>query len=680
MATTTEVYKCPKCGSSHDLFVVQATVIGRMRLEPDGSGFEISGSTEDEVVYCDTCNFRGSLGEFYNEEKERPKTPMMAPVEVPDVEQALTRRSKCKDCKKPILRKRPRVIIVDQQWGDKSFLCEDCGASHLNTIRGGLEAFITELNEIYPKGSVTSHSSLREPLLGYDIELDKSGRAKCGTCGKKLRIGSKRFVVKNFKRAWIQHTYFCKACALKRLNRELHHVLEQMDDLDALATRLTPMLAPASVSPRTKYVVDEFREALIDRRREVKTGKGSPSRSDLGVLTEVKYLIEAIDKAEKETADQNYTKSDILEAGFLSGRFSDWCNEQIKLIEDYMAKAEAYQERMGYLPRPDDYWVARRGTLLDFRRLFVSILSGKFKEIDILRPKTPMLAPSDFDVRLSDPDVQAYIENVVDTYFEVFNRPRETPEEHRAYSIWILGSEKERERLQKTALIKFGEGLYGEFDAYLRDVIEFRINRRRAQSRTEKGPGTTSFRIPQTPMLAPVFQTFLEPTIGYTDSSKEFIEKHIGEIGRVDQVVLKVQPSHKQVVIMGELGEIIVNGFEWGYSGQGPRGLVWLLEEVLAWKLPKDSNVLTLDREAGHVFTKKPQTPMLAPQKGRWWEEGGGKVKIFCPTCGKDAWVRNSWRTFTCYQCYTLIERDTYRPPLHEKISRNPLDFVDNRI
>ena len=47
-------YACPKCGNKEKLFVIQATVIGKMPLTDDG--FElINGDTTDEIVECKNC-------------------------------------------------------------------------------------------------------------------------------------------------------------------------------------------------------------------------------------------------------------------------------------------------------------------------------------------------------------------------------------------------------------------------------------------------------------------------------------------------------------------------------------------------------------------------------------------------------------------------------------------------
>lgn len=55
-------YMCPKCGECERLFVVRATVIGDMPIADDG--FEITGSTEDEVILCKECTYEADIGTF----------------------------------------------------------------------------------------------------------------------------------------------------------------------------------------------------------------------------------------------------------------------------------------------------------------------------------------------------------------------------------------------------------------------------------------------------------------------------------------------------------------------------------------------------------------------------------------------------------------------------------------
>lgn len=59
--------ECPACGGS--LSVVQLSWVGRMPLEEDGFSFvdaDSGSATDDEVVKCDKCGKKFSLGDLMN--------------------------------------------------------------------------------------------------------------------------------------------------------------------------------------------------------------------------------------------------------------------------------------------------------------------------------------------------------------------------------------------------------------------------------------------------------------------------------------------------------------------------------------------------------------------------------------------------------------------------------------
>ena len=81
-------------------------------------------------------------------------------------------------------------------------------------------------------------------------------------------------------------------------------------------------------------------------------------------------------------------------------------------------------------------------------------------------------------------------------------------------------------------------------------------------------------------------KTYRQERCGITFESKRFVEKYLEKVGKVESVVTGLDtdvPSLNVTIINGERGKIIVDGFNWGYGGEGPRGLFWLLTEKLGW-------------------------------------------------------------------------------------------------
>ena len=74
----------------------------------------------------------------------------------------------------------------------------------------------------------------------------------------------------------------------------------------------------------------------------------------------------------------------------------------------------------------------------------------------------------------------------------------------------------------------------------------------------------------------------IQEPCGITDQSKQFFLDHKEEIGHVEAVSCFGVPvdGEYNVIIEGVKGQIRVDGFSWGYMGEGPRGLRWLLEET----------------------------------------------------------------------------------------------------
>lgn len=73
----------------------------------------------------------------------------------------------------------------------------------------------------------------------------------------------------------------------------------------------------------------------------------------------------------------------------------------------------------------------------------------------------------------------------------------------------------------------------------------------------------------------------LERYGGVTEHSKAYFQEHKDEIGDLLGVVcLKTGDCEWRTYVIGYLGYIQMDGFSFGYYGEGSRGLEWLLEQV----------------------------------------------------------------------------------------------------
>jgi hypothetical protein len=89
---------------------------------------------------------------------------------------------------------------------------------------------------------------------------------------------------------------------------------------------------------------------------------------------------------------------------------------------------------------------------------------------------------------------------------------------------------------------------------------------------------------------------------GSTRGSLEAMKKHLHKVGKVKYVKGYVyigiyDTTHIGVVVRGDKGYIRFGGFNWGYSGQGPRGLADLLKAVGVQGV--DPTTLILGENAG---------------------------------------------------------------------------------
>jgi len=86
-------------------------------------------------------------------------------------------------------------------------------------------------------------------------------------------------------------------------------------------------------------------------------------------------------------------------------------------------------------------------------------------------------------------------------------------------------------------------------------------------------------------------KVFRQERAGITELSKRYVNEHLAEIGEVEQVKIYVDEQGDYITeIVGSEGVIIVDGFSWGYGGEGPHGLLWLLRD----KLGGDVSIATI--------------------------------------------------------------------------------------
>lgn len=74
---------------------------------------------------------------------------------------------------------------------------------------------------------------------------------------------------------------------------------------------------------------------------------------------------------------------------------------------------------------------------------------------------------------------------------------------------------------------------------------------------------------------------YLEQYGGVTEHSKRYYEEHKDEVGELlGVVILKTGDCEWRTYVIGSLGYIQMDGFSFGYNGEGSRGLAWLIERV----------------------------------------------------------------------------------------------------
>lgn len=74
--------------------------------------------------------------------------------------------------------------------------------------------------------------------------------------------------------------------------------------------------------------------------------------------------------------------------------------------------------------------------------------------------------------------------------------------------------------------------------------------------------------------------SIIEQTKGITESSKQFFIKHRNQLGTISHVSVLHMRDETRTTVIGSENSIELWGLNIGYSGEGPRGLSWLLEQL----------------------------------------------------------------------------------------------------
>lgn len=75
---------------------------------------------------------------------------------------------------------------------------------------------------------------------------------------------------------------------------------------------------------------------------------------------------------------------------------------------------------------------------------------------------------------------------------------------------------------------------------------------------------------------------YIQDSCGITELSKQYYLQHKADIGDIESISCHGKPKEAEykVIITGSKSAIWVDGFSWGYMGEGPKGLRWLLENA----------------------------------------------------------------------------------------------------
>ena len=105
-------------------------------------------------------------------------------------------------------------------------------------------------------------------------------------------------------------------------------------------------------------------------------------------------------------------------------------------------------------------------------------------------------------------------------------------------------------------------------------------------------------------------KSFVQEPTGVTDRSTEFVHRHLPELGPVVKITGLLrgdrldQVGEEHWVVFTDPGgnEIAVDGFSWGYAGEGPHGLARMARE-LGFDLPIE-RIARLPQDEGWTVVK----------------------------------------------------------------------------
>jgi len=142
---------------------------------------------------------------------------------------------------------------------------------------------------------------------------------------------------------------------------------------------------------------------------------------------------------------------------------------------------------------------------------------------------------------------------------------------------------------------------------------------------------------------------------GITERSKKAFISNRKELGKVRKVIMRYSTKRGDYVttVVGEKGVLLLDGFSTGYGGEGPHGLIWLLEQggiavngeyfgrnILGAGPEKGVDVYTLSAGALPCTECENGLMIRAPEKDKPFDEktfgGEGFWEAWeCDSCGR---------------------------------------------
>jgi len=113
---------------------------------------------------------------------------------------------------------------------------------------------------------------------------------------------------------------------------------------------------------------------------------------------------------------------------------------------------------------------------------------------------------------------------------------------------------------------------------------------------------------------------------GITEKSKRFLEKHMKKRNweTVKTVLLNRKDPKNTVWIFCENGDQFrVSGFNWGFGGEGPHGLLWFFKKA---SIPLTiENIVKLNMEHLYLIRKEVRGSWEISERSRWYVGKEGK-------------------------------------------------------